>query len=324
MAKEPKQEEKKPVTTAGQDSLDTTPPVVVDTGPDKEAEISDLKKQLAAMRRNEEAARQQAAQIAQQRDQALQVAQQRSTELSRSMREATDSRLEAITNGIAAAEAETQEAKKAYQIAIAEGDIEAQVSAQERLAEAKANHINLSNGKAALEQQIKENEERQKQLQAQHQAQQRIQQQQPGDQLDRTNLPDTAKKWLRAHPEYLTDNRKNAKIQSLHWDVLDEGHEPFSDAYYESLEQHLGLRSKPKVEAQDIEELEEETPIVSAPVSREAPSSGGRQLPNPKEMRLTAAEREIAKMSGLTDTEYAKHKVELLKQKANGNYGGQP
>ena len=59
--------------------------------------------------------------------------------------------------------------------------------------------------------------------------------------------------------------------------------------------------------------------MVSAPVSREAPSANGsRQSAN---IRLTASQREAAKMAGISETEYAKQLQKLQKEKSDGNYG---
>lgn len=318
--KDDDEEKPVPVTTAGQSELGPEQPEAkIAPQPDDNSE--ELKRQLEALRRSETTARQQAQQAAQQRDAAIRYAQEREVALSRSQKDASDSRLEAIQNGMAAAEAEVEEAKRAFRSAAIEQDIDAQVAAQERMAEAKANLVNLTNGKAAMERGIAEEQERIK-----NQPPPQQQQQQQGDALDRTNLPQTAKNWLRSHPEYLTDSRKNAKIQSLHWDVLDEGHQPFTDKYYESLEVHLGLRAKPRQEAAEEDEGDVEQPVrksvVSAPVSREAPSSSGNRTPGT--VRLTASQREAAKMAGITEAEYAKQVVNLHQAKANGSYGGQP
>jgi hypothetical protein len=172
-----------------------------------------------------------------------------------------------------------------------------------------------------MERAIQEEQERLKRAQTQPQQQP----QQQGDALDRTNLPQTAKNWLRAHPEYLRDERKNAKIQSLHWDIVqDEKRVPFSEDYYISLEQHLGLRAKPQQEAAEEDEGDEQPvrkSVVSAPVSREAPSSSGTRTPGT--VRLTALQREWAKASGISEAEYAKQVVNLQREKANGSYGGE-
>ncbi len=290
---------------------------VVGQQPDDNAD--ELKRQLEALRKSEATARQQAQQAATERDQAVRYAQERNAALFKSQQDVVDSRLDSIKNGLAAADAEILEAKNAFRMAAVEQDVDAQVAAQERLAEATTNKVNLENGKVALERAIKAEQERVKE-------QRELQQQQPqGDALDRTSLPQTAKNWLRAHPDYLTDQRKNAKIQSLHWDVLDEGHQPFSDSYYESLETHLGMRSKPRQNAAEDDEEEVQPTrksVVSAPVSRDAPSSSGNRSGGV--VRLTTAQREAAKMAGISETEYAKQLVALNTAKANGNYGGQP
>jgi len=326
--REPKvqEEEEKPAVTAGEqpESFGLQDPErdeAVLQQQDDNAE--DLRRQLEALRRSEDAARQRAIQAEQQRDQAMRYAQERHTAASNSQRDAVTSRMDSINSGLAAAEAEIEEAKNAFRMAAVEQDIDAQVAAQMRLTEANTNKVNLTNGKAALERAIQTEKER-LETQQRQQAQQPQPQQQQGDGLDNTNLPQTAKNWLRAHPEYMSDPRKNAKIQSLHWDVVDEGHQPFSDDYYASLEQHLGLRSKPRQDDAD-DEQEEVQPtrrsVVSAPVSREAPSSTGRPA---GQVRLTALQREAAKMAGITETEYAKQLTELNRAKANGSYGGQP
>lgn len=272
----------------------------------------ELKKQIEALKRSEQAARQEAAQAKLDRETMLRRAQEREAEFSRLQTETSQSQLDAITNAMAAAETQIESAKRLIRSAASEGDIDAQIAAQDQLAEARANLVNLTNGKAALEAEAKAAKEKPKPEPVTE------------DPLDRTNLPDTAKRWLRAHPDYLTDPRKNAKIQALHWDVVDEGHQPFSDAYYESLEQHLGLRSKPR---QDVAEEEEDEPqervAVSAPVSRNVPSSSGTRL-RAGDVKLTKAQREAAALAGITEAEYAKQLVRLADEKSSGNYGGAP
>jgi hypothetical protein len=48
--------------------------------------------------------------------------------------------------------------------------------------------------------------------------------------------------WLRAHPEFICDARKNAKLQAAHSDALAEGHDPTSAGYLEHVERFVGLR----------------------------------------------------------------------------------
>jgi hypothetical protein len=57
--------------------------------------------------------------------------------------------------------------------------------------------------------------------------------------------------------------------------------------------------------------------IYSAPVSRQAPSAGYRE-PSPRSVRLTSEEAAMAAASGISETEYARQKLRLLKAKASG------
>jgi len=54
---------------------------------------------------------------------------------------------------------------------------------------------------------------------------------------------------------------------------------------------------------------------VSAPVSRD-PSYGG----SPNRIRLTGEQRELAKLAGISETEYANQLMKLNEMKANGDY----
>jgi hypothetical protein len=61
--------------------------------------------------------------------------------------------------------------------------------------------------------------------------------------------------------------------------------------------------------------------FVSAPVSRETPSAGGSR--SNRQIRLTAEEREHARMAGVTEVEYAKQKQRLMDEQAAGRYDQQ-
>ena len=55
-------------------------------------------------------------------------------------------------------------------------------------------------------------------------------------------LPEPAREWCRAHPEFVTDPRLNAKAQAAHFDAIAEGAEEFSPEYFDKVERKLGLR----------------------------------------------------------------------------------
>jgi len=287
------------------------PEVIVAAEKQAEKDASeDLKKQIAALKAAEQQQRERADKAERERQQARQEAAERAAEIEKTRGEVIQTRADVINRAIAAETEAAEAAEREYVAARANGDAEAEVKAQRRLARAEANLANLQNGKAAIEAEIEETKSR---------PAPKKEEPPQGDGLDQTTLPDTAKRWLRAHPEYLTDNRKNAKIQSLHWDVVDEGHAPFSDSYYESLEIHLGIRKAPRKEEPESEEEEANSGMVSAPVSREPPASDGSRKPGV--VRLSPAQREAAKMAGITEAEYAKQLMRLQAEKDSGNYG---
>ncbi len=266
-----------------------------------------LQKQIDDLKKSEKIQRDRADKADSDRREALAKAQERETQIARFQKEAKESQFDAINSALAAANAEAEKAQQDIENAIANGDARLQAEAYRRLARAETNILRLEDGKTEVEAQFKAEPKRETQAQ-----------QQSGDPLERTNLPSTAKDWLRAHPEYLTDNRKNAKIQALHWDVVDEGHAPFSTEYFESLEQHLGLRQAEQVER--IQQPAQRTNIVSAPVSRGVPN--GTATRSNSKITLTAMQKEAAKMAGISETEYAKQLIKLNELKANGQYSG--
>lgn len=278
-----------------------------------------LRQQLEELKRSEKLAVERAEQASRERTEAMRLASEREAETRALRQEAAGGKLDAINAGIAAAQSEADKAQMDIESAISIGDHKGQAEAYRRLARAESDLAKLTDGKAYLEQeQKKASEQHQKQASS-------------GDRLDNTNLPDTAKNWLRSHPDYLTDPRKNAKIQALHWDILDEGHEAFSKNYFDSMEVHLGLKAKPPKAEPDDEEDEDEVEqpsrdakrgsVVSAPVSREG-TLGNRNRPSsPRDVNLTKAQREAARMTGVTETEYAKQLIKLGKLQEDGYYG---
>lgn len=265
----------------------------------------ELQRQLDEMRKSEESSRRRADQVSREKEEALRRARDRDQEITKVQKENVQYKYESITNAIAAATAEAESARRDISSSIAAGDPDGQAAAYDRLASAKAALINLENGKVALEEQHREDEARRKE------AASRPQQTDP---LDNSPIPESAKRWLRDHPEYLSDPRKNAKIQSLHWDILDEGLDAFSSEYFESMERHLGMRK-----AQAVQE-DRDVP-VSAPVSRSTPSNSSATTSDPGRVSLTKEQREAASMAGITELEYAKQLIKLRQEKSNGNYG---
>ena len=139
-----------------------------------------------------------------------------------------------------------------------------------------------------------------------------------------SGLPERAQRWLLAHPDYVRDAQKNAHIQGLHYAAAHQaGGDAFSDLYFSKLEDLLGLKQatngngvqqpvRPAVPRQAAPVRQYVGPPVSAPPTRESPSmTTGR--PFTKRAPLTAAQREAARYSGVSDDEYSKQ-VELMER----------
>lgn len=272
--------------------------------------VVELKKQLEDMRKQAQENKEGRELAERERANAIQRVQQSQVEVQSLQKQNVQSELDAVSAAMAAARAEAESAERDLDAATQAGDTKAQAAAYRKLARSEGDIARLEAGKDELEAKAKEPPPKR---------QEPVSDDPLG--LDRTNLPATAKTWLRAHPEYLTNARKNAKIQSLHWDVVDEGHEPFSNAYYESLETHLGMREAPRTNREQDDEPEarparREAAIVSAPVNREG--SGSSTGNGSGGIRLSAAQKEAAKLSGITEAEYAKQLVKYNKAKEEG------
>lgn len=265
-----------------------------------------LQKQLDELKKSEEIQRNRAEQAGRDRDNAILKAREREVQINRFQKEAEISQFDAISSGLTAANAEAEKAQLDIENAISIGDTKSQAEAYRKLARAETNIARLEDGKFAIES---------------RRIEEAAQPKQSNDPVGNSDLPDNAKTWLRDHPEYMSDRRKNARIQSLHYDVIDEGHRAFSTEYFQALEQHLGMKTSPPWAAREEEpqqKIHQRTSIVSAPVSREATTSisGTKSAP-----RLTVLQREAAKTAGITEVEYAKQLQRLNEMKANGTYG---
>jgi hypothetical protein len=260
-----------------------------------------LQKQLDELKKSEELQRTQNAQIAKERDEAIKRAQERETEVTKLQKENTQSSYNAITSDLATSQANADRAAQDVEIAGNASDFKGLADAQRRLARAESEIVRLEGWKFELETQLKAEK-------AEPKVEPKVESKQEN------KLPDVAVRYIERHPELLHDPRKNVKLQSLHWEAIDAGNEAYTPPYFEFLDLGLGYKKvEPKVEEQ------QRTNIVSAPVSREVPSGGTGVRSNGK-VTLSAQEREFAKLSGVTEAEYAKQKQMIAEMRANGTY----
>lgn len=132
----------------------------------------------------------------------------------------------------------------------------------------------------------------------------------PVEALARQLSPRSAS-WVRDHPEFARDQVKYQRMLAAHNLAMTEGVQAESDDYFKRVEDILGVRQADPVDNIETGAPQRRASPPAAPVSRSAPTNGGQK---PRVVRLTADEREIAQMMGITEVEYAKNKLALQEE----------
>jgi len=216
--------------------------------------------------------------------------------------EVTDSNLSLINNAINTTQQETAYLKSGYREAMAAGDYDRAAEIQQRMADNSARLLQLENGKDALERQVKQTAP---------------QYQQPQDPVEAlaSQLSPRSASWVRNNPQFATDQRLFQKMIAAHNLALADGIAPDTDEYFANIEDTLRIRrpepvyEDPTAQAASVTQKRYTAP-PAAPVSRSGTGTGSR----PNVVTLTAAEREMAEMMGMTNQEYAKNKLALQKE----------
>lgn len=149
-------------------------------------------------------------------------------------------------------------------------------------------------------------------------------QQQSGSQLDqiiKAVSPESAR-WLKQNKEHLNDDRAIRKMFRAHEDAVEDGIKPDTDEYFEYIEKRLGIvEETPQPRQSNRRQVEadsdEPTSAAAKPVQRSVappPAPVERYGNRPTVVRLSSTEIEMAKMMGMTDKEYAAHKLALQKE----------
>lgn len=288
------------------------------------AETSDLKKQLEDMRAAVAEGRK--AQLETQRQQAeaqsrLQEAQRESSGY---LTRAEEAEYQSVLTAMGAAESESEGAQRDLEASLTNGDHRAATDAQKRIARAEAKIIQLEDGKNILEQRKATAAAKAEELKRNPPPAQRLSVEQQID-ANSALLP-SQKEWLKTHTDAWTDQRKNMRLQGAHVEAEDKGFTPGSKKYFQYLEDRLGY-SEAEEEIDDNEEEEEEPvsrrqtarrTLVSAPVSRDAPTNSGK--PSSSKIKLSARQQEAATIAGISPQEYARNLMRLNEMKEEGYY----
>lgn len=189
--------------------------------------------------------------------------------------------------------------KSQYAFALQNQDFALAADIQEAMALNQAKALQLENGKQSLKERPKE-------------------QPRPLDPVEALagQLSPRSAAWVRAHPDYATNQRLTQKMIAAHNLALADGHAADTDGYFDSVEDTLKINQRaPTRAAQDGDADDQysdasrptsgrQTAPAAIPVSRDVSTSGTRQ----RTIRLSAAEAEAAEMSGITHEEYARNR----------------
>ena len=249
------------------------------------AYITDLKRQLA----EEKAAR----------IQAEQKAHQANRETHKAKSEVDDTNLQLVVNAIDTVNRDLELLGQAHTYALQSGDFDRATKIQREMSANEAKLLQLNNGKEAME-----NAPRQPEPQMA-----------PLDPVEdfASRLSPRSADWVRKHPEFVRDQRLNAKMIAAHNLAVADGIPTDTDEYFDAIEETLKVTPKPvQAETDDQYAAKAVRRRDAAPAA--APANRGGQSASSNVVRLTAAEREMADMMGMKPEDYAKHKVALKKE----------
>lgn len=274
---------------------------------------------LAAQQRAEEMARA----ANRDRDEANRRAADRQGELERERGDREEAQYNSVLTSLAAEQAMLEKAEADYAAAFQSGDAVGTAKAQTIMARAAARIDRLEDNKATIDQQRTTAPKPEQRRDAPPVTRT------VDEQINNMGVPEAAKTWLRAHPDMVSDQDKLRRLGTLHQYIKDKGVAEFSPAYFESMETELGLRKPPAAEPAPAAQPQRRSMPVTAPVSRDVPTSSGQRQTS-SQITLSAEEVRIAHSSFTDPTgkmtnadkerQYALNKMKLQKMRANGLY----
>ena len=265
------------------------PEVIIEEAPKKaiaaDEGIESLKKQLQDEKTKREAAER--------------TAREAAARAHSAANERDDTNLQLVTNAIETVKANSSQLKAAYANAMQNGQFDKAADIQLDMSSNAAKLLQLENGKQAMAERPKTPPPAID----------------PVEELAARLTPESAA-WVRAHPICATDPKMFRKMIRAHEDAVDDGIKSDTPEYFEAVERRLGLNQRQETET-DEDGTEQAAKVVSrrsspaaAPVSRSAPNSSGQ---SPRVIRLTADEREMARLNKMSDQEYYEQKQRIAK-----------
>ena len=185
-----------------------------------------------------------------------------------------------------------EQAKKAYQDALYNNDVNAQVDAQRALT-----RLAIEEERALASKQQREN------LQKQQEGLMAERQSQPQQPVQRQPDP-RAEQWASENTWFGKDEAMTFTALAHHKNLLREGYDPKSDEYYDEINSYMREQFPHKFKEDKVEEVREtreKAPQLVASASRSQKTFGSRKV------KLTPSQVAIAKKLGVPLEEYAKY-----------------
>lgn len=211
--------------------------------------------------------------------------------------------LQLVTNAIDTVKRNNELLKFNYREAMSVGDYDKAAEIQERMSSNAAKLLQLENGRQAME------------------ARPKAQPEAPPSRLDpvealASQLSPRSAAWVRNNPQYATDQRLFQKMIAAHNLVVSDGIAPDSDEYFQAVEGLLNTRPRQPVEQASADPTSDAAKVTQRRTSTSPPAAPVSRAPvgRPNVVRLTAEEREMAQMMGMTEKEYALNKVALQRE----------
>ena len=226
-------------------------------------------------------------------------------------------------------ELQIQQAKAEKKIALENGDLDAQLAAEEKMVSAIAQKTRNEEWKAQQDMLAK-----QRQAQQQQQAQQ-PQQQYQDEQIDAEELPADVANWIENNPWFVPNTPDfnpdvAQEVQSFSL-VLERKYrrmgmedQLYSKQFMDEIDSYVREQIMEEPEPQKQQPAQRNTlnmkPVRQnvAPVGKSAKAADGGQR---KTVTLSPAEKEMAKIMNLTDQDYAKWKIKDQEKQVSRGFG---
>lgn len=217
--------------------------------------------------------------------------------------EVDDTNIRLIDNAIETVKGNQLTLKRSYAEALARGDHDEAADIQLQMSEVALQKMQLEQGKTAYEMRMKETK-------------QALPVNDDPVEMLAGQLSQRSADWVRAHPEYARNPTLYQKMIAAHNLAMADGLKADTDDYFNSIEETLKIRSRAPIQEESAlssaaAPSKQRAAPPAAPVSRSPTTNSGTR---PNVIRLTAAEREMADMMGMTDQEYARNKAALIKE----------